>query len=423
MKHPLLLSLTSLTLVALTATTLYAQSATISSVITKMKAVAANFTLTELIPSGQTGLTSAPLVGKKTGDILTAAEYNRLLEVVAQGGGGSNNGNAKWVVFDGTSCPSGICVIKSHSGVSQVKRVSEGVYRVTWQSPMPSVNYLTMAHGSRFTWSSSGDAADCDTSWATKTVNDWAFCQVNWYMQYRDSSDISVMAISSGWLWGNSNWSDWIDVPLTDTNPFDTACEYKFKMNNAGWFGLNEWEYWSYINAVWSDNIVYIGHSWVVSHINADSKNSFRVNGTPYYTVLAMKKLCGGSGGSSGGISSTPDYESDWKTVTAWQQFSIVHNLSTSRPFKLQTIVRESATKDDEVIHEWFEACVDLSDGQNGGMYFWIDKSDNPENQIKVQSGRDFPCYFHGKIPPGGSTMNWSSYYPSSVQMKVRIWK
>gem|GEM_PF-1553519 len=197
MKHPLLLSLTSLTLVALTATTLYAQSATISSVITKMKAVAANFTLTELIPSGQTGLTSAPLVGKKTGDILTAAEYNRLLEVVAQGGGGSNNGNAKWVVFDGTSCPSGICVIKSHSGVSQVKRVSEGVYRVTWQSPMPSVNYLTMAHGSQFTYSGSGDAA-CDIPPATKTVNDWAFCQVNWYMQYRDSSDISVMAISSG---------------------------------------------------------------------------------------------------------------------------------------------------------------------------------------------------------------------------------
>jgi len=52
-----------------------------------MKAVAANFTLTELIPSGQTGLTSAPLVGKKSGDILTAAEYNRLLEVVAQGNG------------------------------------------------------------------------------------------------------------------------------------------------------------------------------------------------------------------------------------------------------------------------------------------------------------------------------------------------
>ncbi len=35
---------------------------------------------------------SSPVIGKKTGDTLTAGEYNRLLELVAQGGGGGGVG-------------------------------------------------------------------------------------------------------------------------------------------------------------------------------------------------------------------------------------------------------------------------------------------------------------------------------------------
>ena len=56
-----------------------------------MKSAVAAFTLTTDLNPGQTGLTSAPLTGKKTGDILTAGEYNRLLEMIASGGssGGS----------------------------------------------------------------------------------------------------------------------------------------------------------------------------------------------------------------------------------------------------------------------------------------------------------------------------------------------
>lgn len=88
MKKPFLISLTALAVLGVTtATTLYAQTTTGSSVIARMKAAAANFTLTELIPTGQTSLTSAPLVGKKTGDILTAGEYNRLLELISEGNG------------------------------------------------------------------------------------------------------------------------------------------------------------------------------------------------------------------------------------------------------------------------------------------------------------------------------------------------
>ncbi len=53
-----------------------------------MKAAVRNFTLASDLNPGETGLQSSPLSGKKTGDMLTAAEYNRLLELVAQGGGG-----------------------------------------------------------------------------------------------------------------------------------------------------------------------------------------------------------------------------------------------------------------------------------------------------------------------------------------------
>lgn len=87
MKKPLLISLTALAVLGVTtATTLYAQTTTGSSVIARMKAAVAAFTLTADLNPGQTGLSSAPLVGKKTGDVLTAGEYNRLLEILAQSG-------------------------------------------------------------------------------------------------------------------------------------------------------------------------------------------------------------------------------------------------------------------------------------------------------------------------------------------------
>lgn len=57
-----------------------------------MKAAARTFTLTADLNAGAAGYSSAPVTGKKTGDILTAGEYNRLLELAAQGGGGGGGG-------------------------------------------------------------------------------------------------------------------------------------------------------------------------------------------------------------------------------------------------------------------------------------------------------------------------------------------
>jgi hypothetical protein len=50
-----------------------------------MKSAVSAFTLAGELNPGQTGLQSAPVSGKKTGDILTAGEWNRVLELVADG--------------------------------------------------------------------------------------------------------------------------------------------------------------------------------------------------------------------------------------------------------------------------------------------------------------------------------------------------
>lgn len=51
-----------------------------------MKSTVHAFTLATDLNPGETGLTSEPIEGKKTGDVLTAGEWNRMLELVAEGG-------------------------------------------------------------------------------------------------------------------------------------------------------------------------------------------------------------------------------------------------------------------------------------------------------------------------------------------------
>ncbi len=103
MKKSLLIS-TTCVILALSATSIYAQVSG-SSLITKMKAAAANFTLASELNPGQTGLQSAPVSGKKTGDILTAGEWNRVLELLGEDGDSGSSGgtsNITWANFDGS---------------------------------------------------------------------------------------------------------------------------------------------------------------------------------------------------------------------------------------------------------------------------------------------------------------------------------
>ncbi len=86
MKKHLLIG-ASLLALGITTTVIYAQ-VTGTSVVDKMKAVAHSFTLSSVLNPTDTGLTSDPVKGKKTGDILTAGEWNRVLEIIASAGGG-----------------------------------------------------------------------------------------------------------------------------------------------------------------------------------------------------------------------------------------------------------------------------------------------------------------------------------------------
>lgn len=105
MKKSLLISLTAIAVIGLTtATTLYAQTVAGTSLVDKMKAAVGDFTLSTVLNPGQTGLQSAPVSGKKTGDILTAGEWNRVLELLGEGGGSGSSGgtsNITWANFDG----------------------------------------------------------------------------------------------------------------------------------------------------------------------------------------------------------------------------------------------------------------------------------------------------------------------------------
>ncbi len=65
-----------------------------------MKAAIRSFTLAGELNPGKTGLQSSPVTGKETGDMLTAGEWNRVLELVAQGGGGSGAANNPLIICD-----------------------------------------------------------------------------------------------------------------------------------------------------------------------------------------------------------------------------------------------------------------------------------------------------------------------------------
>lgn len=87
-----------------------------------MKAAIRPFTLTADLNTGATGLQSAPLTGKRTGDQLSAAEYNRLLELVGQGGGGG--GDVELITRTFTDVTPGGGAVKTHTCPDNMKVLS-----------------------------------------------------------------------------------------------------------------------------------------------------------------------------------------------------------------------------------------------------------------------------------------------------------
>lgn len=94
--------------------------------------------------------------------------------------------------------------------------------------------------------------------------------------------------------------SQWQDVPLESTAPFDITCEYRWKRNfdptSLGLSDISIGNYWFYASAVSENNIYDISHGGKISHIYATSKSRYRINGNdaPYTDIIIsqMQKRC-----------------------------------------------------------------------------------------------------------------------------------
>ncbi len=209
MKKPVIIWVSALVLLA-SATFLFAQTTTGSSLITEMKTAVRTFTLTADLNPGATGLQSAPLVGKRTGDMLSAGEYNRLLELVAQGGGGGwNTISLKIKRLTGVSetCTS-VCLAESKSCV--VGFTADHSFSVTGAAVLR--------------W-----AMDCNQSVAAAVYS------------------LECLCSSGGGTGGGGGGSGWVDVALTDTANFDATCEYRYSSGiwnvTTGWSWCGGWRY------------------------------------------------------------------------------------------------------------------------------------------------------------------------------------
>ncbi len=104
---------------------------------------------------------------------------------------------------------------------------------------------------------------------------------------------------------GNNCWSPgtssgpggWESISLTGATPFDRSCEYRAVINEPSfslYYGNRPFFYFSGVS---TSSITSVAHSGVVSHINSNSKSTWRVNGNPVsgITVELIEKRCGGA--------------------------------------------------------------------------------------------------------------------------------
>lgn len=86
---------------------------------------------------------------------------------------------------------------------------------------------------------------------------------------------------------GSNGGSGWVDVPLSDTNPFDQQCMYRFVMQGQTY----------YAETVHEDRLY-----WINVMYFAKANKSVLFGGIAPFTVATkMEKLCGGGGSSGGG--------------------------------------------------------------------------------------------------------------------------
>lgn len=271
MKKPLLIWVSVLTLLTLSAT-LFAQTTTGTSLITEMKAAVRSFTLAADLNPGVTGLQSAPVWGKKTGDMLTAGEYNRILELVGQGGGGGGGGGGLKICKENDNCAWTPLLCWARSPDS---------YQV--MSPDSNLNWPIIF----WSWSNS-QCGTSGTGWHTGLSS----CSTG-TGTWQAKCDWVLVDTGSG---GGGGGSGWVDVSST-TTPFDLNCEYKWKIPNFRSTGNAEVFSASRINLTDISVDFSAGNYQAVSASN--KRSSTGDHGT--FAAQTFQRCDSGGGGTGGG--------------------------------------------------------------------------------------------------------------------------
>jgi len=200
-----------------------------------MKAATHFFTLAGDLNPGQTGLASDPVKGKKTGDILTAGEWNRMLELTGEGGSGSGCTPSANDMYDSgwQTINSNQTIVLNHNlGTTdtivdfQIKNNDAPFVFYTAQGQVATGNILP------------GDGTGSAISWLNKTDNQISV--------WRNTSGYNISgfriimwkksAIGAGCAGGSSGGASWVDVPLTDTAPYDhNNCQYRAKITGPAY--------------------------------------------------------------------------------------------------------------------------------------------------------------------------------------------
>lgn len=112
------------------------------------------------------------------------------------------------------------------------------------------------------------------------------------------SLEVNDVFLRSTGKWASEK-SAWTDVSLGSDSDFDIDCQYRvtLKQKNAGtiyipWTGET---LLAYFTGVHQKHITYIAHQGVVSHIDSNSKNTYRVNGAAsndWPDVLKIEERC-----------------------------------------------------------------------------------------------------------------------------------